>query len=67
MVFTFQTIISVDMIFYAKRDVLIMEMEKTVFYENLVVIKVISVNKKQSIIAFSTLLPILSSDPDRQH
>ena len=55
------------MIFYAKRDVLIMEMEKTVFYENLFVIKVISVNKKQSIIAFSTLLPILSSDPDRQH
>ena len=40
MVFTFQTIISVDMIFYAKRDVLIMEMEKTVFYENLFVIKV---------------------------
>ena len=57
------------MIFYAKRDVLIMEMEKTVFYENLFVRKVtfISVNKKQSIIAFSTLLTISSSDPDRQH
>ena len=55
------------MIFYAKREVLIMEMEKAVFYETLFVKLLISVNKKQSIIAFSTLLTILSSYPDRQH
>ena len=66
MVFTFQTIISVDMIFYAKREVLIMEMEKAVFYETLFAKLLISVNKKESIIAFCIVLLTLSSDPGRQ-
>ena len=47
------------MIFYAKREVLLMEMETLYFLKLSLLSYFILANKKQSIIAFSTLLNII--------